>query len=407
MISGPFASALDVAHVAAGGERYVPLVDPYNAAMHLGHMASYRHALLYAYGRQVLDLGCGTGYGAHYLASYGARQVVAVDVDPVALDYARQAYDHPRVEYQRCDGQRLPYADASFDFVFSSQAIEHVPDPEAFLREINRLLKQNGACLIITPNRLLFSPNSASGTNEFHISEMSPDEFEAVGRAVFPRLEMAGIPQNCLQLSADGVLGLKPNDLLRLEDYRVQQERLEECENIVLLGYKQALSTFSATLPDRLLHASTNLGPCFWDADTSRWLELGLFPPDTTAESQPAGRQQSDHYAFRSPLDHLCRIEVALNAAGVLPIEITLRDLTRHGEVVIREAVQSAGKRLSLTFPPLEASAGREFCLEIRPSLGFLGSLWRGRRKLPQFAVGGDQLCLWTFHQTLPPALTP
>jgi len=151
MISGPFASALDVAHVAAGGERYVPLVDPYNAAMHLGHMASYRHALLYAYGRQVLDLGCGTGYGAHYLASYGARQVVAVDVDPVALDYARQAYDHPRVEYQRCDGQRLPYADASFDFVFSSQAIEHVPDPEAFLREINRLLKQNGACLIITP----------------------------------------------------------------------------------------------------------------------------------------------------------------------------------------------------------------------------------------------------------------
>jgi hypothetical protein len=382
-------------------------VNPYNAAMHLGHMASYKHALRYAYDRQVLDLGCGTGYGAHYLASYGARRVVAVDVDPVGLDYARQAYAHPRVEYQCCDGQELPFGDASFDFVFSSQAIEHMPDPEAFLRESSRVLKQDGACLITTPNRLLYSPDPTKGPGEFHISEMSPEEFEAVGRAVFPHLEMAGIPQNCLQVLPDGTLGSKPNTLLRLEDYQVQQNDLAQCENTLLLGYREAQSTFSAKLPHWLLRAYTNLGPCFWDAVTHRWLELGLFPADTPMETQSSGGQQSVHYSFRSPLDHLCRIDVALRAACAVPLEITLRDAAQYGELAIREVVRTAGKRLSLTLPPLEASAGRELCLKIRPSPGFLGSFWRGRRRLPQFAYHGDQLCVWTFHQTLPPILNP
>ena len=61
---GPFANPEEVSEISNKGERYVPLVYSYNAAMHLGHMASYKLALRYAYGRKVLDLGCGTGYGA-------------------------------------------------------------------------------------------------------------------------------------------------------------------------------------------------------------------------------------------------------------------------------------------------------------------------------------------------------
>ena len=199
MVLGPFASAADTVDVSHGGERYVPLVDPYNAAMHLGHMASYKYALRYAHGRRVLDVGCGTGYGAHYLASYGARRVVAVDVDQVALDYARVAYSHPCVHYQCCDGQRLPFADASFDFVFSSQVIEHMPDTRAFLTEIKRVLEPQGACLIITPNKNLFSPDSGGEPNEFHINEMNLEEFEALGRDVFPDVVFPGMIQDLSQ----------------------------------------------------------------------------------------------------------------------------------------------------------------------------------------------------------------
>jgi len=45
MYYGPFATSEDVSIISNQGERYVPLVDPYSAAVHMGHMASYRYAL--------------------------------------------------------------------------------------------------------------------------------------------------------------------------------------------------------------------------------------------------------------------------------------------------------------------------------------------------------------------------
>jgi ubiquinone/menaquinone biosynthesis C-methylase UbiE len=384
MRSGPFAAAEDIAHVAHGGERYVPLVDPYNAAMHLGHMASYKHALLYAYDRHVLDVGCGTGYGAHYLASFGARRVAAVDLDKVALEYARAAYPHPGVHFRCCEGQRLSFADGSFDFVVSSQVIEHTPNPKAFLSEISRVLNRQGACLIVAPNRLLFSPDGGQNPNEFHINEMSPDQLEALGRVVFPRVEMAGIPQNCLQVQPDGTLDLKPNALLRLEDYQVQRHNLARCENVLLLGYKEAHWGFATTLPHPLLRASTNLAPCFWDAASKRWVELGLFPSSTAAESQLLGGQRLVRQAFRSPHSHMYRIDIALSTAASTSVVMTLRDHGQDGEALVQKVVECTGKWLSLTFKPIEASAGR----------------WRQR--VPQYAYHGGQLSIWTFHQTLP-----
>ena len=138
---GPFAPrGAWVDAVTNAGERYLPLVKPYDASMHLGHMASYREALRYSHGRRVLDLGCGTSYGAFFLASHGARQVSAVDFGPEGLVYGAKVYRHPRLAYAQADGSRLPFTSASFDFVFSSQVIEHVPSPEVFLREIKRVL---------------------------------------------------------------------------------------------------------------------------------------------------------------------------------------------------------------------------------------------------------------------------
>jgi len=180
------------------GERYLPDPYTYNAAMHLGHMASYREALRYSYDRRVLDLGCGVGYGAFWLASYGARQVTAVDLGLVALRYAGAAYSHPRLRYAQADALHLPFADASFDFVFSSQVIEHVSSVEQFMREIRRLLAPGGFCLITTPNKDIFSPYGTD--NPHHPTEMTLHDYREVARGVFPRTWFRGIPQRCLTL---------------------------------------------------------------------------------------------------------------------------------------------------------------------------------------------------------------
>jgi ubiquinone/menaquinone biosynthesis C-methylase UbiE len=403
MSLGPFSSEGDIVDIAHRGERYVPQIDPYKAAMHLGHMASYKYALRFAYGRQVLDLGCGVGYGAHYLASYGASRVVAVDVDGVALDYARASYSHPCIHYQRCDGQRLPFADAAFEFVFSSQVIEHMPDTRAFLTEIKRVLKPQGACLITTPNKHLFSPDPAGGPGRFHISEMTPKQFELLGRGVFPGAQMVGIPQNSLQIQPDGSVRLKSNEELCLEDYQVQRENLIHSENILLWGYNDEAGGFPATLPESLSDASTNLGPCFWDATAKRWIELGLYPISRTADARAADDQQAILHPLRPRCDDLFRIDIALRDRSATPVEVILREGSQDGRVLVRKAVQPSGKRLCLVFQPITDSANREFLLEIGCRRRVLGRVTRRMDRLPQFEYRGGQIVLWTYHQTLPP----
>ena len=399
---GPFAAEADAAGVSHEGERYVPQIDSYNAAMHLGHMATYKHALRYVYSRHVLDIGCGCGYGAHYLASFGAHQVAAVDVDRVALDYARTVYAHARVHYGCNDGARLPFADAMFECVISSQVIEHLADPIHFLIEIKRVLKPGGFCLIATPNKDLFSPNRIGSSNVFHVSEMNLTQFEAMGRAVFPHVEMAGIPQNSLARQPDNTMLTKANELLRLEDYQIRRVDLTRCENLLLFGHTQANGELLATLPDSLSRASTRLAPCFWDAAARQWIELGLYPTGNLGDHPTVNSQQGARQVFRSPYDNLFRIDVALTHAGAGPVEIILRDRSPNKRVKIRAVVQSSHKKLSLTFEPIVDSAGREFLLELRLLRRLSNILLRRRKSLPLFEYRGGRLAFWTFHQTLP-----
>jgi 2-polyprenyl-3-methyl-5-hydroxy-6-metoxy-1,4-benzoquinol methylase len=50
--------------------------------------------------------------------------------------------------------ESLPYSDATFDAVVSLEVIEHLKNPRHFMREIERILKVSGRCLITTPNQI-------------------------------------------------------------------------------------------------------------------------------------------------------------------------------------------------------------------------------------------------------------
>jgi SAM-dependent methyltransferase len=86
---------------------------------------------------RILEIGAGTGQQAQLLASYG--------YDVVALDMADSNYAGSRIfPVADYDGKNIPFPDANFDVVFSSNVLEHIDDLGPLLRECNRVLKPDG-----------------------------------------------------------------------------------------------------------------------------------------------------------------------------------------------------------------------------------------------------------------------
>ncbi|MDN5715803.1 MAG: class I SAM-dependent methyltransferase [Janibacter sp.] len=94
---------------------------------------------------RLLDIGCGRGFLLDRLGEVGLTGMTGMDVyDDVRSD---------RWDYVRGDvTQRLPFDDQSFDCVVAGEIIEHVPDPDSFLREIRRVLTPGGTVVLSTPN---------------------------------------------------------------------------------------------------------------------------------------------------------------------------------------------------------------------------------------------------------------
>jgi SAM-dependent methyltransferase/glycosyltransferase involved in cell wall biosynthesis/uncharacterized protein YbaR (Trm112 family) len=94
-------------------------------------------------GKRVLDAGCGSGRHAFYAAEFGA-EVVAVDLSD-AVDVARRNIQAAgRVQTVQADIYDLPFAPASFDFIYSIGVLHHLPDPEGAFRGLLRYLKPGG-----------------------------------------------------------------------------------------------------------------------------------------------------------------------------------------------------------------------------------------------------------------------
>ena len=123
-------------------------------------------------GKDVLEAGCGEGYGAHLLAA-NAKSLHALDYDDYATGHVRAAYPH--VPVVRANLVQLPYADSSFDVVVSLQTIEHLWDQEAFVAECLRVVRTGGTIVISTPNTLTFPPG-----NIYHPKELTPDGLRAL-----------------------------------------------------------------------------------------------------------------------------------------------------------------------------------------------------------------------------------
>lgn len=181
------------------GERLIEehyLDSPSAYVIYLMHIAGYRYAEQYCRGKQVLDLGCGSGYGSAMIAKV-AKSVHAVDVSEEAVAYAKSHYPQENLCFASIEpGKRLSCADQSFDVVLSFQVIEHVLDDSGYLAEVARLLREDGTLLLITPNRAHRLFAGQKPWNRWHLREYSISSLSRLASKHFHSIKMLHMGAN-------------------------------------------------------------------------------------------------------------------------------------------------------------------------------------------------------------------
>jgi len=101
-------------------------------------------------GTRVLEIGTGTGALLHELIGRGV-EARGVELRQELIDESVRF--HGRLPVQRVAGTALPFPDTAFDVVMSFDVFEHIPDSDAHLLEVRRVLRTGGSYLIQTPNK--------------------------------------------------------------------------------------------------------------------------------------------------------------------------------------------------------------------------------------------------------------
>ena len=151
------------------------------------HMFAYQTVLTKKLlGKNVMEMGCGTGYGSQALAPH-CQLYLAIDKHrPDNIPFAGAL----QFEYANLpDLKHIP--DNSFDTIICFQVIEHIHQDEALLHEAKRILAPGGTLLLTTPNR-----QQSLTRNPFHIREYMPWQMNLLVKKVFPASTIKGVHGN-------------------------------------------------------------------------------------------------------------------------------------------------------------------------------------------------------------------
>ena len=104
--------------------------------------------------KRVLDVGCGIGGSSRYMVKKFGCEAEGVTLSPVQAARANALATEQGVEkmakYRVADALNMPFEDGSFDFVWSMESGEHMPDKKKFVDELTRVCEPGGTILIVT-----------------------------------------------------------------------------------------------------------------------------------------------------------------------------------------------------------------------------------------------------------------
>jgi cyclopropane fatty-acyl-phospholipid synthase-like methyltransferase len=100
----------------------------------------------------VLEIGCGSGVYALHIAQTTGCSITGLDINALGIQNANQLASHlglgQQAQFEVCDVSKpLPFADETFDAIFSNDVLCHIPGRPALLAEMYRVLKPGGRML--------------------------------------------------------------------------------------------------------------------------------------------------------------------------------------------------------------------------------------------------------------------
>ena len=150
------------------------------------HAAGYREVRDRMGEGRFLDLGCGLGDGTVTFAAPG-RELVGIDYDPATAALAVDLHGDVGLRTACSDGSALGLRSESFDWICSSHLIEHFVDPEHHVREVARVLADDGTAFFLTPNA------PADFENPYHVYLFDPDDLRLMLGRHFGEVEVMGL----------------------------------------------------------------------------------------------------------------------------------------------------------------------------------------------------------------------
>jgi 2-polyprenyl-3-methyl-5-hydroxy-6-metoxy-1,4-benzoquinol methylase len=199
---------------------------------------------------KLLDVGCGDGFFLYRLSEeLKGGKLEGIDYSEYLLEAAKKrpfeaTFKHVNLE------EGIPYEDCSFNVVYAGEVIEHLYNPDVFVREVYRVLKNNGIFIVSTPNinswlsRLVFILGS------YPIFYETSTEDASFGYGFLKTKKKQSIPVGHIRLmNVDAIKSLLNKNLFQFVDINGCPHELYSG----LLGSLDKLFSYIPTLSSRLV----------------------------------------------------------------------------------------------------------------------------------------------------------